>query len=658
MKSINSILTFLLVVLLSSCDFSVGNKDNGEDQADGSFSKLDVSKNFSFSTVGDVNLSEVSSRINPNSNYRINDYANGNISLGVFNGATLKEMSSIDVPLNTNSLSLIPQRSGFGGDISVNAQAANTGAGTPSINGISFTPLAPFNSLGVPDNLLVPGDDIEQQLLDDIDNTIPPGVNINKTPRLITTDNLDTQITDSAEVWITFVHEGAGFTNSLGYYTYDLNNPPASVDDINQFNLVFPNASLSGSGGGLDHGDKVFLGEFSANTGIGWFLVADGWNSDNEDVTVKSADNRLVKYSNPDFNDFVNNLDKRQHTVVLKDNQREVLILSFEDISRDAPFVDHDMNDAIFYATVTPFTAVGNPNLPEPDPCPDSDGDGVSDCSDCFPNDPDRAHKSYFPGENQVGTLMYEDLWPKTGDYDFNDLVVDYNITTITNSDGNVKDLEIDLTLNAVGGLFKKAMALSLPVSSSIIESVTGQQVDANTIFNLSNGVEDFRSTSVVPFFDDAHELLPPPAGEKVTNVLETSTTVTPDTNTYTITFQNDQVTPAELGNHPYDFFIVTQEDRSLEIHLKGKPNVSNQVDGHFGTDDDVSNPAQNTFYTTSSGLPWAMHITNQIPHPFENQDFAEAYPNFTQWAESGGTQNIDWFEPENRVTSLLFQFP
>jgi len=33
----------------------------------------------------------------------------------------------------------------------------------------------------------------------------------------------------------------------------------------------------------------------------------------------------------------------------------------------------------------------------------------------------------YYPSQDHYGTAMFEDLWPKTGDYDLNDLVIDAN---------------------------------------------------------------------------------------------------------------------------------------------------------------------------------------------------------------------------------------
>lgn len=288
----------------------------------------------------------------------------------------------------------------------------------------------------------------------------------------------------------------------------------------------------------------------------------------------------------------------------------------------------------------------------------DSDNDGLDDNTDAFPNDPNRAVVTFVPaGENQQGTLLYEDLWPVIGDHDFNDLVVDYNLEIISNTQDNVKELKFDLELKAVGGIFQKGFAISLPIAPSNIQSVSGQEISPGGVFDVNeNGVEDFGSTTVVPFFDDAHALLPPAPGDQVTNAKSSSPVVTPVDLQIRIVFQNP-VEPGFLNSHPLDYFIVPKNDRTIEIHLKGKPNIHPGVAQLFGTEQDDSSPGNNKFYQTNTGLPWALHIAEEIPHPEENQDFADAYPLFTSWAESGGVENTDWFvdNPGNRNESLLF---
>ena len=80
----------------------------------------------------------------------------------------------------------------------------------------------------------------------------------------------------------------------------------------------------------------------------------------------------------------------------------------------------------------------------------DTDGDGVPDDVDDFPNDGDRAFVNYYPAAGK-GTLAYEDLWPGMGDFDMNDMVLNYRFKTITNSDNKVVEMEAEFTLLAFG---------------------------------------------------------------------------------------------------------------------------------------------------------------------------------------------------------------
>lgn len=165
----------------------------------------------------------------------------------------------------------------------------------------------------------------------------------------------DLILDSAAEVWVTFVTEGAGYKNVLGFYTYDLNNPPVTPPSSQQITIIFPNASLPNSGGNLPSGSKVSIGTFPAGTGIGWVLVANGWNGS----TVTSGQWKL--YSDPDFNPETDpNL--RHHNVLINDPDNQRVILGFEDIKRDLSSCDNDFNDAIFYVTANPFSAMRTAN--------------------------------------------------------------------------------------------------------------------------------------------------------------------------------------------------------------------------------------------------------------------------------------------------------
>jgi len=165
----------------------------------------------------------------------------------------------------------------------------------------------------------------------------------------------DIRLVDSAAVYITFVGEGAGYKNTLGFYTYPLNAPRTKKPTAEEITIIFPNVSQVGSGGSLVPGDKVLLGNFPANTGIGFVLIADGWRYG------MVTNGNWILYSNPAFNPEADTLLK-QHNVVLFDSTLQQLILSFEDIRRDNSGCDQDFNDAIFYITANPFKAIQQNN--------------------------------------------------------------------------------------------------------------------------------------------------------------------------------------------------------------------------------------------------------------------------------------------------------
>ena len=87
-------------------------------------------------------------------------------------------------------------------------------------------------------------------------------------------------LTDSGDVWLTYVGQGDWYENVLGFYTFPWGTPPTagSLADSN-ITVVFPNATLWSSGGGLHVGDKVYLGHFPANTGFGFVLISNGWSN-------------------------------------------------------------------------------------------------------------------------------------------------------------------------------------------------------------------------------------------------------------------------------------------------------------------------------------------------------------------------------------------
>jgi hypothetical protein len=173
--------------------------------------------------------------------------------------------------------------------------------------------------------------------MDSIAKMFPAGVNNSETnPDLFSDENnLILKLTKESPVYLTFVDEGAGYRNSLAYYTYDANYPPAGADEI-ELHMLFPNASKEGSGGGLKAGDRVQLGDapFAENTVIGFCLIAQGWKNG---TTVEGI---YRHYTNIAWNN-----GEQQH-VMFKEKNCLDIVLCFEDVK--LPSGDKDFNDIIF----------------------------------------------------------------------------------------------------------------------------------------------------------------------------------------------------------------------------------------------------------------------------------------------------------------------
>lgn len=216
--------------------------------------------------------------------------------------------------------------------------------------------LGAYTSEGTP--LYLDGQDVvSQETIDLVSNSLPEGYPVpDFNPHYISSGyDTDVKLEAQADIWVTFVSEGAGYKNTLGFYTYDINNPSIIAPNPEDITIVFPNVSASGSGGGLVAGDKVNIGNFPSNTGIGWVLLANAWT----DGCVDTGYWQL--YSNADYNPEAD-ADLRHHNVLLRDDDNERIILGFEDIRRDYASCDNDFNDAVFYVTANPYEAMQTTN--------------------------------------------------------------------------------------------------------------------------------------------------------------------------------------------------------------------------------------------------------------------------------------------------------
>jgi LruC domain-containing protein len=529
---------------------------------------------------------------------------------------------------------------------------AATGRGPVSLGKVNsvYRTLGSWSNVGIPSYLEPKGDVIDAALLARINASLPEYKSVPVyRPQYITPEDKSTILYTDADVYVTFIHEGAGYTNALAYYTYPVNSPPASVAKIDTLTIIFPNASYAGSGGGLKSGDKVKLGRFPANTAIGWCVISNAFSGG----TVGAGLWKL--YSNTSLNNPPATAALRQHAMVLNDVGYDRLILSFEDIRRDVGGCDNDFNDVVFAITANPPTALSVAAIPTVMAPSDADGDGVADEFDAYPHDPLRAFDSFMPAKGVFGSLAFEDLWPGIGDYDFNDMVVDYNVQQVSNAKNQVVEMKAKYVLRAVGASYHSGFGFELPVAVSQVASVTGTKLTSGLVKTLGNGCETGQTKAVVVVFDDALGVVHRPGGYYV-NTQIGAPTVAPDTMKVTVTFSTP-VAAALLGTASYNPFIIVNQDRGKEVHLMDQPPTALASPAYYGMFADKTNPATGKTYRSKLNHPWALNFPERFDYPVEYQKISDAYVNFISWAESGGAFAKDWYKNStgNRKSALIY---
>lgn len=513
----------------------------------------------------------------------------------------------------------------------------------------NFTYVSKYDTYGRPTNLITP-DLIPDDMLSTVNAALPEGTDLRKTnPQFLTssaTSNI--VITKDAEVFITFVSEGAGFRNSVGFYSYPTNSPPKSLADIKQVSFIFPNASFLGSDGSMLSGDKISLGKFSAGTTVGIVLFANGWNGNQ--VDVKSTAYFTDYFLNPEKDPSL-----QKHSVLLKYNN--TYLIGFEDLDRSSNSCDHDFNDVVIYASANPVDAISTNGVATPTKPKDTDGDGIDDSIDQFPTDPARAFINYYPAKDSWSTIAFEDNWPVSGDYDMNDVVVNYNYSWVTNANNNVVEMFANFQPIANGASFQNGFGIQFPFSSNAVSSVTGASTTANYIKFNSNGTEAGQTNAVIIPFDNMRSVLSNTNGAYFVNTDMALPKVTGTTINMKLSF-NSPIAISNFNSVPFNPFIISNLRRGFEVHLPGQLPTALADKTQFGQGIDATNTTTGVYYVTKQNYPWAINFTSSFIYPIERSSIADAYPNFLKWAASAGTQFSDWFLNTNigyRNNNLLY---
>ncbi len=252
--------------------------------------------------------------------------------------------------------------------------------------------------------------------------------------------------------------------------------------------------------------------------------------------------------------------------------------------------------------------------------------------------------QNQFPAAGP-GTLVYEDLWPAKGDFDFNDVVIDYQFTVTSNNNNVVQSIEAYFKLRAFGAGYQNGFGFQLTsgIDNSHI-NVSGYSLTESYITLNSNGTEAGQSLPTIIVFDNAYNEMQHPGSGIGVNTDPNAPYVTPAEFVIEIDFTGGNYDFTNFSIADFKPFIISDRERGREVHLPGNAPTDLVDMSFFGTLDDDSNPSQNRWYVTENNLPWAINIIESFAYPTEKTSILDAYLKFADWAQSGGTLYQDWF--------------
>ncbi|MFN4083409.1 MAG: LruC domain-containing protein [Bacteroidia bacterium] len=519
----------------------------------------------------------------------------------------------------------------------------NPGSGKKFVNKFSKE-LGGWNSNGRPFALMTPNTTIGSDMILNTSALLPERFPLTlRRPDLlddaITTRTI--QINGVCEVFVSFVHESSPKKNVLFYYSYPTGAEPSSINDIDSFFVVLPNASFNKSGGELGIGNKISLGFFNAGTTIAFGIAANGWQGGNNGLNGVTTGTHLF-FCNQNLNPEANPFNK-QHAIMINDPANSRLITAFEDGFRDDLTTDNDFNDLIFVTETAPLNAYDFTSVAALPVANDADGDNIPDIFDEKPNDVSRAFTNVFPAFGSA-TVAFEDTWPKKGDFDMNDIVVDFKHTIVTDGENRVKDIEGFYTLRARGSSNENSFAVEYPVLRSNVTAFSGgvlEGMPANaTVRIFSNSSLEMSEWNTKPTL---------PASDSIN---------------YNVKFSLITPIAASVLNlgiyNPFIWGNNNGKDRTFEIHLPGK-NFTNIADvSIFKTEDDNTDLSGTNTYKSKDNLFWAICTPFRFEYPKEGEDITKAYLRFVNWANTGGNANGNWFknEPGYRNEAFIYKKP
>jgi LruC domain-containing protein len=299
----------------------------------------------------------------------------------------------------------------------------------------------------------------------------------------------------------------------------------------------------------------------------------------------------------------------------------------------------------MFFSRATGLVDFDNAVVNVTDPAADRDGDLVPDWEDEYADNPAQAFNDYYPAKERPGTLAFEDSWPQQEDYDYNDLVIDYQLRRVCNSNNKIVEIDFISQVRAIGTTTDNGFGFQLYLPTELIAGVESDFKDTNEEVNLSeNGTEMGQKWATFILFTHGSKTFPKTqVGSPTINSTMGYYFIIPLEYKFRI-YLKEPIDAGQVGNDKINPFLFKTGERSREVHLPGFPPTDLINHTLIGTNDDATSGESGILYQTKKGAPWALNLPIQWDYPRENTDILNAHLKFRDWITSGGTQYQDWY--------------
>ena len=423
---------------------------------------------------------------------------------------------------------------------------------------------------------------------------------------------------DETAVVLTALRGWTCWNSSLGYYYYRYDQAPASLKDVKVY-AVFPNTqmiwnngSLQASPQGIKEGTAVQLKyfddpeypkgkNFPKGYYIGFILACNAWNTYFTGFNSYTLTEGFYASSTKGFSTKVNSgIDVR--TAMFKDKNSNIAI-AFEDFMDDQNFTD------------VVFSLKANPEITNVPPVDEDLNTTIE----------------------KTGVYAFEDEWPKAGDYDMNDVLVQYTYQKVFNIFNEI--LSETFTFKT---LYNKSTVFTNGLGFILSNEGNAQSIE---YFIRKENEKDFTVASGADKFTRESNAI----------ILTDNVKTNPNAE-YKVTFKYGDKNSNKKQETSIDAFIYrpSKEGNRLEVHCPMKKPTSKVDTSLFGQYEDCSKPNEGIYYVSNQEniYPFAFYLSNANANDIaelknfdknEKKSISEIYPKFIDWAKYG--TNADWYK-------------